>query len=214
MIKRLIFDVDNTLTRNVDLVKITEKTLKEINLYTDENVQRFINGMSTYENYYDNYNYKDYTNHLEKTLGTKLPLNFIDIYFKNLDYAIPEYNPKLVNCIKSLSEKYELVLLTNYFGNLQLRRLNNMKIGKYFKEYYGEKLIKPNKEAFLNACGGYKPNECVMIGDNLYIDILPAKRLGLNTILVNTHKINNIKNIKIVVDKVEDINISLIEKIE
>ena len=51
-----------------------------------------------------------------------------------------------------------------------------MKIGKYFSECYGEKLIKPNKQAYLSACGNKNPSECVMIGDDIYLDIIRAKQ--------------------------------------
>ena len=95
-----------------------------------------------------------------------------------------------------------MVLLTNYFAESQLNRLNNMGIGKYFRECYGEHIIKPYKQAYLSACGDKRTSECVMIGDSLSSDINPAKALGMKTIYIskdneNTDStINDIRKLK------------------
>ena len=56
----------------------------------------------------------------------------------------------------------------------------------------------------LMQLGEHKPYECVMIGDNLDLDIKNAKTCGINTIWVNNKKEaqNDIKTIS-----VNDINI-------
>lgn len=211
MIKRLIFDVDNTLITNINFVKTIEDTLKQIELYSEEKVQGFLNGIKTYEGIYNNYNSLDYIKHMEEYISSTLPSNFLDIFFENLKSAIPDENPDLINAIKKLSEKYELVLLTNYFSKSQLNRLNNMGIGQYFSECYGEKLIKPNLDSYIIACGSNKPSECIMIGNDAFLDIECAMKVGLNTILVNTKNVPTDNITTTVVKKVEDINEELIE---
>ena len=58
----------------------------------------------------------------------------------------------MINWInEKLSKKYELVLLSNYFEKSQRGRLEHIGIDKYFTEYYGEKICKPNRQAFLDA---------------------------------------------------------------
>ena len=213
MIKRLIFDVDGTLLVNVDFKPFIVNTLKEINVYSKKHLEGFLEALYSYEANHTSYVETDYVKWIENHMGCELPNNFLDIFFKNLEDAIPEYNVNLVNTIKELSMKYELVLLTNYFSSSQVSRLNNAGIGKYFTEYYGEKVIKPYKEAYISACGTHKPSECVMIGDNPYLDIICAKNEGLNTILVNTKKINTDDLNTIVVDKVEDIKSDLIDEL-
>lgn len=212
MIKRIIFDVDNTLITNVDFSKSIEKTLKEIDLYSEENIKKFINGIKTYENIYDNYNENDYVKHMENEIGNKLPNNFLNIFFENLKSAIPDKNLNLIDTITELAKKYELVLLTNYFSISQLNRLNNMGIGYFFSECYGEKLIKPNSNAYIEACGKNKPDECVMVGDDLFLDIECASKNGLHTIFVNTKNINEEIN-TLTVNKVEEIEEKLIQKL-
>lgn len=214
MIKRLIFDVDKTLITNVNFVKSIEETLKQINLYSDEKIKGFLNGIKTYEDTFNNYNKLDYIKHMEQNIGNSLPPNFLEIFFENLKDTIPDNNLNLINTIKQLSKKYELVLLTNYFSELQLNRLNYTGIGHYFIECYGEDLIKPNRDAYIRACGKNKPSECVMIGDDIFLDIECAINVGMNTIFVNSKNVstNNINTV--IVEKVEDIDEKLIKNID
>ena len=213
MIKRLIFDVDNTLIVGVNFKNAVIKTLDELNIYSEENLDNFFEGIASYEGLYDNYNYSDYKRHMEECMNVILPDNFLDVFFKYLKDVIPDKNDKLISTIDSLSKKYELVLLTNYFSISQLNRLNNMGIGKYFTNTYGEDLIKPNKEAYIKACGSHKPEECVMIGDSLYLDVECAIKAGLKAILVNTKKIPTDNLDVITVDKVEDINEEVLNRV-
>lgn len=214
MLKRLIFDVDNTLITNVDFKDAIRSTLKRLNIYSEKNLNDFLYGIKTYENYFNNYNVEDYTKHISKSINEKLPKEFLNIFFEELKKAIPNKNEKLIKTIKELSEVYELVLLTNYFSESQLNRLNNMGIGEFFIECHGEKIIKPNIESYLNACGKHLPHECVIIGDDLVLDIEQAQKLGLNTIFVNNKDIRNYKIKTIEVKKVEEINADLINIIE
>lgn len=214
MIKRLIFDVDGTLITGVNFIDSVKKTLDKLRIYSEDNVKLFIKGIKTYEQLYNNYNIKSYTKHFEQVLSNKLPENFVFIFWEELKNAIPPRNDKLISTISELSQKYELVLLTNYFAISQLNRLNNMGIGKFFKECYGEHCIKPNKKVYLDACGGNKVEECIMIGDDLYLDIKRAGEERLSTIFVNTKSVETNSSMGIVVDSVEDISEELILEIE
>ena len=214
MIKRLIFDVDGTLITGVNFTDSIKKTLIKLGLYSEKNIKLFLEGIKTYEQFYNNYNIKSYTKHFEQVLNHKLPENFVFLFWEELKNAIPPKNNKLIDTISKLSEKYELVLLTNYFSISQLNRLNNMMIGKFFKKCYGENCLNPNKQAYIDACGNNKAEECVMIGDDLYLDIKRAKEEGLYTIFVNTKGIEKNSNMGMVVNSVEEITIEFINALE
>lgn len=214
MIKRLIFDVDGTLITGVDFTDSIRKTLNRLGICSKDSINLFLKGIKTYEQKFDNYNIKDYTKHMEKTINNKLPQDFAYVFWEELKSAIPAKNNILIETIYKLSKEYELVLLTNYFAKSQLNRLNNMGIGKFFKECYGEHCIKPNKQAYLNACGNNSVKECIMIGDDLYLDIQRAKEEGLYTILVNSKGLETNSITGIVVNSVEEISKKLINKIE
>lgn len=214
MIKRLIFDVDGTLITGVNFIDSIRKTLSKLGIYSENNVKLFLEGIKTYEQLYNNYNIKSYTKHFEQVLNNKLPENFVFMFWEELKDAIPPKNNKLIDKISKLSQKYELVLLTNYFAISQLNRLNNMGIGSFFKECYGEHCIKPNKQAYLEACGNNKVEECVMIGDDLDLDIKRAREEGLSTIFINSKCVATNSSMGVVVNSVEDISKELIDEIQ
>ncbi len=215
MIKRLIFDVDKTLILGVSYDKQVENTLRKIGYYSKLNKEKFIGAMLSYENNYSSYTKEDYAQHIARNIGLTLDSSYIEIYFEELKTAIPlTFNEELINALNTLSKHYELVLLTNYFEFMQMNRLNSMGLGHFFQECHGERIIKPNEEAFLDAIGSHAPEECIMIGDNLNVDILPARKLRLNTIFINPEHIP-IDNLDIPeINKVEDITLELIESIE
>lgn len=214
MIKRLIFDVDGTLITGIDFTPFIEKTLEKINACSKENVLNFVDAIKTYETKFDNYNTNDYLNHIGSAINQNLKPDFINIFFEELKNAIPQKNEALINTIKELSKKYELVLLTNYFRKSQLNRLNNMGIGNFFTESYGEELIKPNLNSYLSACGKNNPNECIIIGDDPTLDIAYAQKAGVNTIFVNSKNISTENLNSVTVQSVIEINEELISKIE
>ena len=59
--------------------------------------------------------------------------------------------------------------------------------------------------------GSHRPSECVMIGDHLELDINGAKKCGINTIWVNSKKIENNNIQTISVDNINEISQNLIE---
>lgn len=152
MIKRLIFDIDGTLIAGINFDKTITHSLSSYGIYSEDNKQKFLDAISTYENYHKEYEPTQYLQHFSQALGCKLDENFLKTHFRNLGiYAIPDDNQELIKTIDQLSKKYELVLLSNYFEESQRGRLKNIGIDKYFPEYYGEKICKPHKKAFIDA---------------------------------------------------------------
>ena len=149
MIKRLIFDIDGTLITGISFDKAITNSLLELGFFSEENKQKIFYAISTYENCHNEYDINQY---FSKVLGYKLDKDFLEIFFRNLRlYAVPDDNKELIETIENLSRKYELVLLSNYFEKSQRGRLKHIGIDNFFSEYYGEKLCKPNKKAFLDA---------------------------------------------------------------
>lgn len=215
MIKRLIFDIDGTLITGVSFSEAINKSLMEYGIFSEKNVQNFIKAISTYESHYNGYKQDDYLKYFSNVLGCELGSSFLDIFFNNLGvYSIPANNERLMATIEMLSQKYELVLLSNYFEKSQRNRLEKMGINKYFSEYYGEKVSKPDRMAYINSIGVHKPEECVMIGDSLELDIKGAKRYGINTIWINNRKVPQYDVRTVSVEDVTNINEKLINSLE
>lgn len=188
MIKRIIFDLDNTLIpwdRNWNINM--KKALEDVGMpITDLEYKKIVDAIGTYEENYSIYEKETMHKHFEKVLGKNIPISYMDKWIKRLEkcYIIDD---SVEEVLKYLSEKYELVVLTNWFTNQQKVRLENAKIAKYFKEIIGtdKVLNKPNKEAFIKAMGPYKSDECLMIGDNLKVDIEGAKKALIEPIFLD-----------------------------
>jgi putative hydrolase of the HAD superfamily len=89
-----------------------------------------------------------------------------------------------------LDKGYTLHLLTNGFEKTQHNKLMYSGLKPYFKEIItseGSNSLKPNKEIFefaLERCCT-NANECIMIGDNIEVDIIGAMNAGIDQVYVN-----------------------------
>lgn len=213
MIKRLIFDVDNTIITGVSFAPHIEKILKRANIYSEETLDATLKAISSFEKYYDSYTKEAYIENIEKHLHVKLPDDFLDVFFEEIAHCAAPKDTTVYDYFDRLSKTYDLVLLTNYFATSQLNRLKNYGIAHFFKECYGEQTIKPKLAAFEAACGPYRQDECVMIGDSLELDIEPALSIGMHAIFVNTKNID-LENVNFpVVAKITDIDERLLDNI-
>lgn len=199
MIKRIIFDLDNTLIMwKNEYLKYTKNVLEKYNIpYDDKLIQKIDNAIDSYEKYYDMCEIDSFLKHINSFANLNLSVNFINdllIEQGNLFYG----DKRLVDIVKRLSSKYDLVVVTNYFTSTQRKRLENMGLLDYFTDVIGadKNKFKPNKEAFINAVDGYQFNECMMIGDDLEIDIKPAIELGMSYLWVTDEENKNYKTIK------------------
>lgn len=185
MIKRLIFDIDGTLVAGVDFRPAQEEMLKRAKIYSKENLSKLVMAIETYEDNFDCYNKINFIKHINSFLDIKLEEKYSEEIIEICKDIMIDKNDRIVNLLQELSSKYEMVILSNFFEEVQRSRLTKMGINQFFTEYYGEKLIKPNRQVYIDACRGHNPNECVMIGDNFRLDIKPARELGINTIYIN-----------------------------
>lgn len=99
--------------------------------------------------------------------------------------------PYTIEILNYLTDKkYELHLITNGFENTQHSKLNHSGLSPYFKQVItseGSNSLKPNKEIFDFAFQktGALPDESIMIGDTMEVDILGALNAGIDQIHVN-----------------------------
>lgn len=99
--------------------------------------------------------------------------------------------PYTIEILNYLTDKkYELHLITNGFENTQHSKLKHSGLSPYFKQVItseGSNSLKPNKEIFDFAFQktGATPDESIMIGDTMEVDILGAINAGIDQIHVN-----------------------------
>lgn len=92
--------------------------------------------------------------------------------------------------LQELSDKYSLYILTNGFADVQTDKLKNSGVYSYFRRIFTAEhahASKPSREIFAYALSSVnaKKKECLMVGDNLEIDILGAKSFGIDQVYYN-----------------------------
>lgn len=196
MIKRLLFDIDNTIIEWKEEYRYL--SLKEAGINDTIDMQNISKLIDNYDSKHEIMVKRDLINEIT-TLGIDKDKAYNIVELDCNRYEIP--SKEIFDLFDYLSSKYELVIVTNWFSDIQSKRLESMGLIKYFKEIYSadQYKSKPNKEIFINACGDYKKEECLMIGDSIEKDIEGALNAGIDAIHVNHSDIKSeykeIKNI-------------------
>lgn len=196
MIKRIIFDLDNTLIPFPKNFKEGyREVLEKFNIYIEPTV--LYNIIGEYESLYDHYDYDLLISFINNKLNTNFDETFLNAFMDMYDTLEVNISEDIIETLKYLSKKYSLVVLTNWITKSQEKRMKRAGILKYFDKIYGgDYKLKPNKKAFVNAMGKYKIDECIMVGDNIEMDIIPAENLGIKTYyLGKSDKYNTIDKI-------------------
>jgi putative hydrolase of the HAD superfamily len=122
----------------------------------------------------------------DEALAEKMNVRFLDL--------LPSRTNLFPHCIEILDyltdKNYQLHLITNGFEKTQHSKLKYSGLSGYFKEVVtseGSNSLKPKKEIFDYAFqkANANPEESIMIGDTIDVDILGAVNAGIDQIHVN-----------------------------
>lgn len=99
-----------------------------------------------------------------------------------------------IDLLRYLSERYELCILSNGFGEVQYVKLERSGMSPYIKKVFLSDEIgynKPNPKIFEYALQemGASGDEVVMIGDSWASDVVGASSAGLDVIWFNPYKL-------------------------
>ena len=187
MKKRFIFDLDGTLLHG-DYIAEIEYFRSALN---KEDAEKFLllyfEKLCEYESLHQKYDYSSLSKFLSEKTGINITCEIIDGWVK----VNATMNDKLLDETKSMLEylkdkKKSLVVLTNWFKYTQEERLRNAGILEFFDGVYaGDLNLKPNKESYLNACGNFCIDECIMIGDTIEKDVIGPNKFGIDSIYYN-----------------------------
>ena len=172
LVKWIFFDVGTTLVdeekaydhRVFDMIKDTNITFEEFNNKRIEHARQGLDGNSATIKYFN----------LNKTP------------WHSEDEVLYEDTIDVLEYLKSKS--YKIGIIANQKKGLETR-LSEFGILKYFDLVIASEEVlvsKPDKEIFNIALSkiNSKPQECIMIGDRLDNDIIPASNLGMKTIWI------------------------------
>lgn len=199
MIKKILFDLDNTLIKWKDNYRYL--SMEEAGITDLELIEKMDEAFSKYEESVEHITKESlikYLLDLNYGLTEKQAFNIVMNDCNRYEKA----SQKQIDLLEYLSSKYELVVVTNWFSDIQSERLKRSGILKYFKKIYASNdyKVKPNKEIFIAAMGDNKPSECIMIGDSIKKDVEPAIELGMDAYLIGNDKnyksINSILELK------------------
>lgn len=205
MIKKVIFDLDFTLMDWEDeYIFALTNVINKLNMgYSKEKIKELDDVLTTYEDVYRVYEKEKFCDYLNEKCNTNLPYKFVDMLIEEQTKCYREFTESEIDTLEYLSSKYELIVLSNWFTYTQVKRLENAGILKYFSKVSGgdERELKPSLKAFDIV---ENKKECVMIGDSLKNDILPAIEVGMKAI--HTTKNNTKKDLRYrQIRKIEDL---------
>lgn len=117
----------------------------------------------------------------------------LDQDYMSLCPAKPGLLPFAREVLEYFYKRYPLYVLTNGFSDVQDIKLKAAGIAHYFKGVFTAEdagVAKPNVAFFEHVLQqiGAKPQECLMIGDNLKADIIGAASAGIDSVYYNPFK--------------------------
>jgi len=192
-VKCLIWDVDGTLWKSLFVSRKIQEGYINFSIKHSNKSSSHINELFSKS--------KNWLNTTKKITGIKNDLLIV----KKIESSIKKYlyiqkDESLVNWIISLRFKKNIIL-TNSTKEITIKTLNkigfkNDRIGKItpFDEIItieNTNSLKPDLKVFnyILIKTGLKPKRHLMIGDSLYHDLIPAKRLGMKAIHIDKFEI-------------------------
>ncbi len=103
IIKRIIFDIDGTLIRDVDFKPFIIETFKNYGIEDLDKAHLFASNIDKYEKYYNCYDKDLYLNYFSNITGIKLDYNFLRILFQEVKKAIPNNSVPIRRMLATLN---------------------------------------------------------------------------------------------------------------
>lgn len=123
-------------------------------------------------------------------------IKFADSYMKHLANGSFLFDDSM-DLIKSIKDKYKLVIITNGLSIVQEKRIKQSPIAKYFNDIVISENVgvsKPNPGIFeyaLNNMDNINKKEILMIGDSLSSDIKGGINFNIDTCWYNPNNLEN-----------------------
>lgn len=190
--KCIFFDVDNTLFPTAEFAELARRNairaMIEAGLDASEGelykgLQKLIREKGS--------NYSNHFDILLKRMGVERPARYVAAAvaaYHNTKSSIQPY-PEVPKALMELKKRgYRLYVATNGDAVKQWDKLIRMGIHLFFDDVFvsGEMGEEKSPSFFRRVLAQVKarPPECVMVGDRMDSDILPARKLGIRTVRV------------------------------
>lgn len=121
----------------------------------------------------------------------------VELYEKLYSQAWKKWNSEMPSLrvshglgeeLSKISQNYKIGIAGQY-GKGLLKALENESLLKFFDHHLTQddfSITKPDPNYYIQICEaiGVETKECIMVGDRIDNDIIPAKQLGMRTILI------------------------------
>ncbi|MFQ6135970.1 MAG: TIGR02253 family HAD-type hydrolase [Candidatus Hydrothermarchaeales archaeon] len=198
MVKGIFFDIDDTLYDSTKLATMARrnsiKAMIDAGLPEKDESKVF----DTLEGIIERFgpNYSRHYDELVKELGVNWDPKIIAagvVAYEHTKMGYLKPFPRVVPTLLDLKKRYKLGVISNGLAIKQWEKLVGLGIHHLFdivvtSEEQG--FEKPDKEIFQHAIEklGFKPKECVMVGDRIDTDILGASKAEMRTIWVKDQR--------------------------
>ena len=128
MIKRVIFDLDDTLIPwDNNYFKDFIPIMIEYGVIdSKEDILKFVKAINDYEKFNNRYDDKIFIEYINEMLNKNISEEFYNKLNTYFQICVPKKIDKnILEVLEYLKDKYELVVLTNFFEELQIKRLEN-----------------------------------------------------------------------------------------
>ncbi len=185
--KRFIFDIDGTL-----LVPDWNYEREYFsNVLDKDSFEKFYpmipDLLKKYEQTHRKYNVEELSRFLSIKSGVSISPEIIIGWNEALSMTEPIVIDGVVDTFEYLKSKDKsIVVLTNWFLTPQIARLKKSGLMDYLDFVYGGEFgIKPNPEVYRRACGEFRKDLSVVIGDSLDFDVYGPNEAGIDSIYYN-----------------------------
>ena len=119
--------------------------------------------------------------------------------------------PNAIEILQYLSANYHIHIITNGFEEVQYPKIAISGMKQYFDKIITSEEAgckKPEKEIFHYAMDKAKamPGDSIMIGDDLEVDILGARKVGMDQVYVNYHGLEHDEKVSFEVSNLISLN--------
>lgn len=196
MIKKIVFDLDNTLLFLSDEWEENYKRFIDkynLNILANDlflcigNFEKKMKNIVVSKQKLSEY----VSNDLSIDFTTDMILELSEIY-NNISLLNTD---TIYDVLNYLSEKYELIAYTNWFTDDQIKRLKKYDLDKFFTKVYGWDILpkKPSKEGLSEIIKNDDIENYIFIGDSIELDLEVPYSIGIATIFYNRKNIKQNK---------------------
>ena len=196
--KRLIFNLDGTLLTGE--AHLTEKFFaSRYGVMAYPVVCDLSKNLDRYEKIFSRYTYEELAKFLSMRSNFSISPGFLEKWSHAISRGKDTIDDDVCGTLEELKKDgFSLAVLTNWFGDCQIPRLEKAGILDYFDDVYtGDFVLKPHREAYILARGNFSSEECVFVGNSLERDYIAPKALGMEGILFDKDNIEHHSVVKV-----------------